>query len=139
MKRQSVVTAYILLLSAWIWILWHFIGITKTDALGLSASPYYYGTLYLTYVLSLVYVHYYITSSRLLNFIITPILFKLATIIRHEPTEALINYLIKKNHIDIWWNFEYIYLDLVTVNFCLLLSIGIVRKLMPVKLRPIRS
>jgi hypothetical protein len=44
-------------------------------------------------------------------------------------------YLIKKNHIDILWDFEYVYLDLVTVNVCLLFSLGIVRKLTPVKWR----
>lgn len=135
MKRQSVVIIYLSLLSIWTWILWRFVGMSKTDALGLSDSPYYYGTLYLMYVLSLVYVHYYVTSSRLLNIIITPILFKLATIIRHEPTNALIMYLMRKKHIDIWWDFEYLYLDLVTVNVCLLLSLGIMRKLMPEKLK----
>jgi hypothetical protein len=50
---------------------------------------------------------------------------------------AFTRYLYDKNIDDIWWLFQEGYLELVIVNVCMLLLFEIVRKLVPVKWRPI--
>lgn len=135
MKRQSLIAGYLLLFGTWICFLWNFVDRSKLEGLGLDESYYYTNTLWVMFILSVLYDHHFITSDRLVNFILTSLLFKLAVSIGPWSTSKLVLYIMRKDHIDIWWNFKYDYLDLVTVCCCLFVYLGIARRFLPVQWR----
>lgn len=133
MKRKSVVAIYLLLLSCWVLILYHCVDVTREQDLGHTPNLYFIGTLLFLLVSALVYVHYYVTPSRHLNFIITPILFKLAENDMHRFSYYDLITFTSDYHLDIEWGRGYVFLGLINVCVKFLIMVMIVREILPEK------